>query len=258
MALILLVLVVIVFTLSYFLLWLIYRKVFESQEQISIALTFVVSIGLVMLFVYPPMVFFYFLFFTLSYIIWWLIYRKLFKSQKHISKFLVVLGSIGLIMFYYTPYSFYLEPSYWEFRNMCKLNELPNNEEKYNKILRYFDTSLDTLDWEELNHNNDKRKWKVTKEHGYYRQGIYEYATLTKEKQLNSRARMVASFLSNEAEINRYNINQMAINISWHTRRYFFDIANLTRYDDMWIEKTLACVDVAKKNYEPKGANNEK
>ena len=34
---------------------------------------------------------------------------------------------------------------------MCKLNELPNNEEKYNKILRYFDTSLDTLDWEELN-----------------------------------------------------------------------------------------------------------
>ena len=54
-------------------------------------------------------------------------------------------------MFYYTPYSFYLEPSYWQFRNMCKLNELPNNEEKYNKILRYFDLSLDTLDWEELN-----------------------------------------------------------------------------------------------------------
>ena len=54
-------------------------------------------------------------------------------------------------MFYYTPYSFYLEPSYWQFRNMCKLNELPNNEEKHNKILRYFDLSLDTLDWEELN-----------------------------------------------------------------------------------------------------------
>ncbi|TLD79351.1 hypothetical protein LS81_010610 [Helicobacter trogontum] len=50
--------------------------------------------------------------FTLSYFIWWLIYRKLFKSKKKISKFLVFLGSIGLIMFYYTPYSFYLEPSY--------------------------------------------------------------------------------------------------------------------------------------------------
>ncbi|WP_233715354.1 hypothetical protein [Helicobacter trogontum] len=134
-------------SLSYFLLWLIYRKLFKSQKHISIALTFVVSIGLVMLFVYPPMVFFYFLFFCLSYFILWLIYRKLFKSQKHISKFLVVLGSIGLIMFYYTPYSFYLEPSYWQFRNMCKINELPNTEEKYNKILGYFDTSLDTLEW---------------------------------------------------------------------------------------------------------------
>ena len=120
--------------------------------------------------------------FTLSYFIWWLIYRKLFKSQKKISKFLVFIGSIGLIIFYRTPYSFYLEPSYWQFRNMCKINELPNNEEKYNKILGYFDTSLDTLDWEELNRNHDKRKWKVTKEHGYYRQGIYEYATLTKKR----------------------------------------------------------------------------
>ena len=240
-------------SLSYFLLWLIYRKVFESQEQISIALTFVVSIGLVMLFVYPPMVFFYFLFFCLSYIIWWLIYRKLFKSQKHISKFLVVLGSIGLIMFYYTPYSYYLEPSYHQFKKMCKLNELPNTEEKYNKILGYFDTDLESLDWEELN----KKTWKISEDSGDYKKGVFEYATLTKKKQLNSRARMVASFLSNEAEINRYNINQMAINISWHTRRYYFEIANLTRYDDMWIEKTLACYRVAKENMTPRGVNNE-
>ena len=165
-------------SLSYFLLWLIYRKVFESQEQISIALTFVVSIGLVMLFVYPPMVFFYFLFFCLSYIIWWLIYRKLFKSQKHISKFLVVLGSIGLIMFYYTPYFYYLEPSYWQFRNMCKLNELPNTEEKYNKILRYFDTDLESLDWKELN----KKIWKISEDSGDYKKGVFAYATLSKRK----------------------------------------------------------------------------
>ena len=44
---------------------------------------------------------------------------------------------------------------------------------------------------------------------------------------------MVAIFLSNEAEINRYNVNQMSIGATWHTRRYYFDIANLTRYDDM-------------------------
>ena len=156
-------------SLSYFLLWLIYRKLFESQEQISIALTFVVSIGLVMLFVYPPMVFFYFLFFTLSYIIWWLIYRKLFKSQKHISKFLVVLGSIGLIIFYYTPYSFYLEPSYHKFKNMCKLkpeiyqfNGGKLDEKYYNKVLKYFDTDLESLDWEYIQENlffNDSKQY---------------------------------------------------------------------------------------------------
>ncbi len=32
-----------------------------------------------------------------------------------------------------------------------KLNELPNNEYKYNKILSYFDLSLELLDWEKLN-----------------------------------------------------------------------------------------------------------
>nr|WP_230455593.1 hypothetical protein [Helicobacter bilis] len=174
------------------------------------------------------------------------IYTIIFKSKKKVSKFLVFIGAVGLIVFYYTPYSFYVEPSYWEFKKMCKLNELPNNEEKFNKILGYFDTSLDTLDWEELNHNNDKRKWKVTKEHGFYRQGIYEYATTNKGKQLNSRTSIIAAFLSNKSEINQYNINQMSIGGSWHTRRYYFEIANLTRHDDMWIEKTLACVDVAK------------
>ena len=40
------------------------------------------------------------------------------------------------------PYSF--QPSYHKFKKMCKLNELPNDEYKYNKILAYFDTSLDT------------------------------------------------------------------------------------------------------------------
>ncbi len=177
-----------------------------------------------------------------------------FYFKYNIGSIIVIL--FFLFIFYYTPYSYYLEPTYWQFRNMCKLNELPNNEYKYNKILSYFDTSLDTLDWEELNHNDDnKRKWKVTKEHGYYRQGIYEYATLTEKKQLNSRARMVASFLSNEAEINRYNINQMAINISWRTKRYY--PAGNEGSGFRWSEETLACYKVAKENMTPRGVNNE-
>lgn len=82
----------------------------------------------------------------LSYLILKFIYKIIFKSTKSVLKFLVFLGSIGLIIFYYTPYSYYLEPSYWQFRNMCKLNELPNNEEKYNKILGYFDKKLGDID----------------------------------------------------------------------------------------------------------------
>ena len=155
-----------------------------------------------------------------------------------------------LFIFYYTPYSFYLEPTYWQFRNMCKINELPNDEYKYNKILSYFDTDLDTLDWEELN----ERKWKVTKEHGFYRQGIYEYATTNKRKQLNSRTSITASLLSNEAEINRYNINQMAIGATWHTKRYYPDGNEGSGF--YWREKTLVCVDVAKRNYTPQVRRN--
>ncbi|WP_394966133.1 hypothetical protein [uncultured Helicobacter sp.] len=156
-------------------------------------------------------------------------------------------------MFYYTPYSYYLEPSYWEFRNMCKINELPNTEEKYNKILSYFDTSLDTLDWEELN----EKTWKISEDSGDYKKGVFEYATLSREKEINFRLGIIAAFYSNQSPITRHNTNVMAIDGTWHTRRYYFKIANLTRYDDMWIEKTLACYRVAKENMTPRGVKNE-
>lgn len=155
-----------------------------------------------------------------------------------------------LFIFYYTPYSYYLEPSYWQFRKMCKVNELPNDEYKYNKILSYFDTDLESLDWEELN----ERTWKIKESNGDYKKGIYEYATLTEKKQLNSRARMVASFLSNEAEINRYNINQMAINISWHTKRYY--PAGNEGSGFYWSEETLSCYKIVADNYEPQVRKN--
>ncbi|WP_233714327.1 hypothetical protein [Helicobacter trogontum] len=41
------------------------------------------------------------------------------------------------------PYN--LQPSYHKFKKMCKLNELPNNEEKYNKILSYYDLDWNTM-----------------------------------------------------------------------------------------------------------------
>ena len=66
---------------------------------------------------------------------------------------------------------------------MCELNELPNNEEKYNKILKYFDTSLDTLDWEELN----GKKQKLIEENFDYKKGVFEYITQMKLRQFSSR-----------------------------------------------------------------------
>ncbi|TLD94283.1 hypothetical protein LS64_006055 [Helicobacter saguini] len=84
--------------------------------------------------------------FTLSYLICWIVYKKAFKSHKKVSKILVFIVAVGLIIFYYTPYSLYLEPSFWRFKQMCELNKLPDNKEKYNKILSYFDLSLDSLD----------------------------------------------------------------------------------------------------------------
>ena len=72
---------------------------------------------------------------------------------------------------WFVPYSF--QPSYHKFKKMCKLNELPNDEYKYNKILAYFDTSLDTLDWEKLNEKNIK----LTEENFDYKKGVFEYMT---------------------------------------------------------------------------------
>lgn len=102
----------------------------------------------------------------LSYLILTFIYRILFKSKEKVSKFLVFLGSIGLIIFYYTPYSYYLEPSFYKFREICKLDpEIYQakggklDEEYYNKVLKYFDTDLESLDWEYIQENlkvNDK------------------------------------------------------------------------------------------------------
>ena len=42
------------------------------------------------------------------------------------------------------PYSF--QPSYWEFRELCKINNYPKSQEKYNRILNYFDKKMEYSD----------------------------------------------------------------------------------------------------------------
>ena len=186
--------------------------------------------------------------FTLSYFIWWLIYRKLFKSQKKISKFLVFLGAAGLIVFYYTPYSFYLEPSYWQFRNMCKINELPNNEEKYNKILSYFDTDLDTLDWGELN----ERALKLTKGFNLdYIEGRLEYRV--KVATIQKRRYDISVDLytnTNNKGFSKETITHIETYGSWKTRRYFLERKYMTDFPFQaeWTERDISCTSIKKFN----------
>lgn len=191
----------------------------------------------------------------LSYLILKFIYRILFKSKKKVSRFLVFLGSIGLIIFYYTPYSYYLEPSYWEFRKMCKLNELPNDEYKYNKILSYFDKKLGDRD--DFPHTKEySSRIETLTLYVFYHQYFREHEETSLEGRL-ALSTMASQTPKEKYKLSYDSIKSMFLSLSWHTRRYYFEIANLTRYGDMWIEKTLACYKVAKENMTPRGVTYE-
>ena len=150
------------------------------------------------------------------------------------------------------PYN--LQPSYHKFKKMCKLNELPNDEEKYNKILSYFDTSLDKMesDWVEF----IKSEWKISDEVYFYKKGFFEYAATTKQKKINSRISAVATFYSNESKINRCNTNAMSIGFEWHSRMFYLDGNEGSGF--YWSEGTLDCSKIGTvRNMTPKGENND-
>lgn len=68
--------------------------------------------------------------------------KKHLKPKKIILALFIawIIYLIGIPL-YYTPYA--LQPSYWEFKRLCEINNLPKSIEKYNKILGYFDMALD-------------------------------------------------------------------------------------------------------------------
>ena len=178
------------------------------------------------------------------YVVFIIIPLVLFIRFKYnIGSVLVIL--FFLFIFYYTPYSFYLEPSYWQFRNMCKLNELPNNEEKYNKILGYFDLSLDTLDYDKLDYN---MKHPVS---------IHpiDKVFLTKPNEVmvaelsKNRYYIKAIFSSKDSHNFSYrNIIQADLFGHWHARRYFPDGNEGSGF--YWSEGTLDCGYIVKENEE--------
>ena len=88
------------------------------------------------------------------------------------------------------PYAF--QPSYHKFKEICQLdpeiyqaNGGKLDEEYYNKVLAYFDTSLDTLDWEYVQENlrlNRKGKY-LHKFEKYYDRIYHSFALFFNDNQ---------------------------------------------------------------------------
>ena len=182
-----------------------------------------------------------------SYFICKLIYRKIFKSNKKVSKFLVFLGSIGLIVFYYTPYSFYFEPSFWKFRAMCKLNGLPNDEYKYNKILSYFDTDLESLDWDELNNEAQKADDLQHVVIDYIKKITNYSSTFPKNKgKIGYNYIFLYSNINIRSKFSVHNLPIIRILVTWNSNRYY--PAGNEGSGFYWSEEVLSCIDVVKEN----------
>ena len=175
----------------------------------------------------------------LSYIILKFIYRKIFKSQKKVSKILVFLGSVGLIVFYYTPYSYYLEPSFWEFRNICKLNELPNDEYKFNKILGYFNQNFESLDWDKLN----REAQRAYDSHIVidYRAKTTNYSSHIPTNKGKLSYNHIFLYPNSKERFSKQNLPIIVVLATWHTNRFYLDGNEGSGV--YWNKNILTCVD---------------
>lgn len=143
----------------------------------------------------------------------------------------------------------FLRPSYYtQFMPLCRLNQLSDNEEKFNKILGLVKLNLDNLDYKFLNQN------LVKDDDGYI-------ATIL-AKQRNAYAgnfswvlENVDDFIWNYPEIesfkiklktqqnfiNRKNIHSMRVSVFWKSHRYVLDWSN-TRFEfDLRDSGTIMC-----------------
>lgn len=143
-----------------------------------------------------------------------------------------------------------MQPSYYEFKEMCELNLLPNNKEKYNKILNYFDLSLETLDWEELN----KKGFKLKESSIDYVPNKVEYQVVATERE-TSRYDVAVVLFTNEKSFSLENLSNIKIFGTWHTRRYHLEKRSWASYELEWREDDLTCGELV--GYDLKEEENE-
>lgn len=164
-----------------------------------------------------------------------------FYFKYNIGSIIVILFFLSI--FYYTPYSFYLEPSYWQFRNMCKINELPNNEEKYNKILKYFNTDLEGLDWEEL--NGEAQRAYNTHIVIDYRARTTNYSSHIPKNKGRLSYNYIFLYPNSKERFSQQNLPLIGILATWHTKRFYLGGSEGSGF--YWSENILTCIDAGTK-----------
>ena len=155
------------------------------------------------------------------------------------------------------PYSF--QPSYHKFKKMCKLNELPNDEYKYNKILSYFDTSLESLDYSQfqetttLNFYQQEppyKKMKVADKNLYF---YYPLEILYKADISDRISLGVGIEFNNDKPNSKQDVESVSISPEWQTYRIKGIEWNISTSGDFRMPtKILDC------DYFKKGLNNAK
>lgn len=151
--------------------------------------------------------------------------------KKH-KKILIPLIIVGLIVFYYTPYSYYLQPSFWKFRKMCKLqpeiyqfNGGKIDKEYYNKLLSYYD-----LDWDTMVKN---MKPLQLEDNGIVVPNEFRYYLGIKKQQ------NIEYFLSFDVKFNE------VINISWYvewdTKRKHLTTKSIASYELVFKTDIRSC-----------------
>lgn len=158
--------------------------------------------------------------------------KKILKISSFILLPLIIIWSMIFGWGWFVPYN--LQPSYHEFKEMCKLNELLNDEHKYNKILSYFGLSLDTLDWENIKKNSTLLTQGYLEYNSQNDRYMYRY-----ENKSDPRIRKVFFLFFNDS-IKLSNLYKIDFEVFWNDKRDYIH-TKVTSYDTVIEENFRTC-----------------
>ncbi len=164
--------------------------------------------------------------------------KKHLKPKKIILTLFIawIIYIIGIPL-YYTPYE--LQPSYWEFKKICALdNDIYEasggklDEEYYNKVLAYFDTDLDSLDWNMIS----KKAKQIGENSRYYNPNEVrlQYVYIIKKDRIEYVYGMYF-----KDKVDRQHLIRMYFAPFWYKRQYWPEGNEGSGF--LWNESSLSC-----------------